>query len=1011
MLALARSHASHARTLAMGIQGLLPLLKDIQAPIHVSALRGQTLGIDGYVWLHRGAYGCAEDLVHGRPTTKYVNYALHRIRMLRHHGISPYVVFDGDRLPSKQRTEDDREARRRECLEKAQRARASTAFELYAKCVDVTPEMAYQLIKALKAEGVAFVVAPYEADAQLAYLERTGLIDAVVTEDSDLLVFGCKRVLFKMDSNGDCIEVSRNRFTACRTVSLAGWTSDLFRQMAILSGCDYLPSITGMGLKNAHRLLHRYKTVKKVLQAIRLEGKLRIPPDYIAQFEQAEKTFIYQRVYDPRAQTLTTLNPIDIDDAGDDADADAVMTYIGPMMSDAEARGIACGDIDPISRKPMQDVVPSYRPRGGGGGSGGGATTSKAIARATPPSAATPLDRYFAKGGAAFKTNSTTAATAMTPRRPLASKDTNVQHQQQHAGTPPVRSIFFGGNAKGVGGGGGEKASTGAMPVCTDTTSTAAPSPQVYESTGTTPARSNPTSTAALTPLATGSTSNLPERTPRTPSAMGDYYFELDGGDPDDLATQEDDDVERIPAFAEYANQDDDDDDGDSVVRPHCASFTATPHSQRMWSRRCDGESGSDVSSEASIDGSPPRKREARRGSSVVSEDVHATPGDFVSSPVGSAASDLLTSPQEHDDGGDDDGGGGTVRVKNIRSASPTSPLATKRKREHCGDEDEDEDDIGQHSDNDGAARATSARQSVARTPSAAIATTATTAMTAMTATTPSLGLSSSTSADLWTRFSHNSTAAATSAAAAITPSTRRPLTTSGSASSKATLATPSTRRPLTTHRSASSTLATTSSSTSSLPFALQRTPSMTRPLRLYESPASPCQSAPFQGGANGNAKGEQQQQRVAPRPMLDLSRGSAAAAAAATTATTAQHQPQRPKPRTSLSMSCVNGGGGGGCNDDKENSGSSNGAAGAGGESMFAPLGLRRSATSAAAATPLAKRPSSRGSAAASANKRAKTATATGGGGGAGLNTLRSGESIGGGGASLLDQFRYKRG
>lgn len=93
----------------MGIQGLLPLLKDVQSPTHVSQFKGQTLGIDGYVWLHRGAYGCADKLVKGEQTTKYVNYALYRIRMLRHHGVNPYVVFDGDRLPSKSGTEKDRE--------------------------------------------------------------------------------------------------------------------------------------------------------------------------------------------------------------------------------------------------------------------------------------------------------------------------------------------------------------------------------------------------------------------------------------------------------------------------------------------------------------------------------------------------------------------------------------------------------------------------------------------------------------------------------------------------------------------------------------------------------------------------------------------------------------------------------------------------------------------------------------------------------------------------------------
>ena len=38
------------------------------------------------------------------------------------------------------------------------------------------------------------IVAPYEADAQLTYLQKEGIVDVVITEDSDLLVFGCQRV-------------------------------------------------------------------------------------------------------------------------------------------------------------------------------------------------------------------------------------------------------------------------------------------------------------------------------------------------------------------------------------------------------------------------------------------------------------------------------------------------------------------------------------------------------------------------------------------------------------------------------------------------------------------------------------------------------------------------------------------------------------------------------------------------------------------------------------------------
>lgn len=42
--------------------------------------------------------------------------------------------------------------------------------------------------------GIDYIVAPYEADAQLAYLAKNKMADIVVTEDSDLILFGCDKV-------------------------------------------------------------------------------------------------------------------------------------------------------------------------------------------------------------------------------------------------------------------------------------------------------------------------------------------------------------------------------------------------------------------------------------------------------------------------------------------------------------------------------------------------------------------------------------------------------------------------------------------------------------------------------------------------------------------------------------------------------------------------------------------------------------------------------------------------
>lgn len=63
------------------------------------------------------------------------------------------------------------------------------------RSVDVTHKMALDLIKECRKINVDCIVAPYEADAQLAYLNKKGIAQVVITEDSDLLLFGCNKVI------------------------------------------------------------------------------------------------------------------------------------------------------------------------------------------------------------------------------------------------------------------------------------------------------------------------------------------------------------------------------------------------------------------------------------------------------------------------------------------------------------------------------------------------------------------------------------------------------------------------------------------------------------------------------------------------------------------------------------------------------------------------------------------------------------------------------------------------
>ncbi|KAF2786324.1 PIN domain-like protein [Melanomma pulvis-pyrius CBS 109.77] len=335
----------------MGISGLLPLLKSIQQPCNLKKFAGKTIGVDAYGWLHRGTAACAIDLALDKPTTKYVDFAMNRVRMLVHFGITPYLIFDGDYLPSKGGTETERAARRKESkrigLELLKVGKVSQAQLELQKAVDVTPEMARMLIDELKHQNIQYIVAPYEADSQMAYMERRGIIDGILSEDSDLLVFGAKRLITKLDKFGDCIEINRSHFTACREISLVGWSDADFRRMAMLSGCDYLASIGNMGLKTAHRMLRKHKTVDRLIKAAQFDGKFKVPPGYLDAFIQAENTFLYQWVFCPISNQVINLTA---PDSGIDT---SEMLFLGEQVSSNVAAGVARGDLHPHTKEPI----------------------------------------------------------------------------------------------------------------------------------------------------------------------------------------------------------------------------------------------------------------------------------------------------------------------------------------------------------------------------------------------------------------------------------------------------------------------------------------------------------------------------------------------------------------------------------------------------------------------------------------------------------------------------------
>lgn len=246
---------------------------------------------------------------------------------------------------------------------------AVAAVDCYRRAVDITPGHAQRLIEALQARGVAFIVAPYEADAQMAYLARTGAVAGVVTEDSDLLPYGAPVVLFKLDRDGSAQRVARADVPAARNPRLAGFDDAMFLELCALAGCDFLPSLPGVGLKTAARHLARHRTAARVVRCLKLAGKP-VPADYEAGLARAVAAFRHQTVFCPQRRALVPLTPLP--EGGLPPPAGPCTRFLGPLFDDALAAGVAEGRLDPMTRAPHAALPPLKGQGQGGRGRGGG---------------------------------------------------------------------------------------------------------------------------------------------------------------------------------------------------------------------------------------------------------------------------------------------------------------------------------------------------------------------------------------------------------------------------------------------------------------------------------------------------------------------------------------------------------------------------------------------------------------------------------------------------------------
>lgn len=313
----------------MGIRDLLKMCQPLIKKISLSKLKGKTAGIDMMGWLYKGLYASMN--INGTNSTLYLNYPLKMLTLLQNYGIKFIVVFDGQKLKAKTKKLEQRENNFSKNFEFGtsllNQGLQEESTKIFKRTLKIKPIMVNSLIEILRKMNINFIVSPYEADAQLAFLYQTHQIDFAITEDADLIPFGVKHIGYKIDQAGSINYLDLTDTPSISELTpIAQFILNVNRlklvQFCVLLGCDYLESPKGLGMHNCYNYFTKYNDLDQIIKMMKYSLKFHFEEDleneenkedYLIKAKKATSVFFLQTIYDNLHHKLSPICSLDYD--------------------------------------------------------------------------------------------------------------------------------------------------------------------------------------------------------------------------------------------------------------------------------------------------------------------------------------------------------------------------------------------------------------------------------------------------------------------------------------------------------------------------------------------------------------------------------------------------------------------------------------------------------------------------------------------------------------------------
>lgn len=256
----------------MGIKNLLKFLNsypDLVLEKNIDDFKGKKIAIDISILLYQvviSVRNSGADLTNRKgEITSHILGLFNKTIKLLNQGIIPIYVFDGKPPDIKRKTLDMRKNIRKKAAEKMALAKTEKEkIKYFKRSVVINKQQLNECRHLLTLMGVAYIDAPEEADSQCAWLAKEGLVDAVLTEDMDILTFGSPYIIRNLTSyKKQPIEISLEKIK-----TKFGWTHENFIDFCILLGCDYCEHITDHNCFEIFDLFQKGKSIESVLKRL-----------------------------------------------------------------------------------------------------------------------------------------------------------------------------------------------------------------------------------------------------------------------------------------------------------------------------------------------------------------------------------------------------------------------------------------------------------------------------------------------------------------------------------------------------------------------------------------------------------------------------------------------------------------------------------------------------------------------------------------------------------------------